>query len=93
MKILLNALRLSVTVFITQRWDKHVTIHTKTILIIRNGKFFVTKTVKKIVSETIIKIANRTVAERKKRFWSLVILVLKIYAKIKPFFLKKRKKF
>jgi len=73
MNTLLNALGLSVTVFISQKWDEQVASHTKIMLIIRPGKQNVSKKVEKKICETAIARIKMMVAKRKKRLWSLVI--------------------
>jgi len=73
MNTLLNALGLSITVFISQKWDEQVASHTKIMLIIRPGKQNVSRIVEKNICETAIAKINMMVARRRKRLRSLVI--------------------
>ena len=73
MNTMLKAFGLSVTVFITQKWDAQVAKHTNNMLGIRKGKSKVSKMVKKNICETEITASNRIAAEIKKRFSSFVI--------------------
>jgi hypothetical protein len=69
----MNAFGLSVTVFITQKWNEQVASHINAVLIIRKGKFLVSKIVKKSISETKITTASTIVACKKKRFRLIIV--------------------
>ena len=82
MNTLMKALGLPVTVFIIQKWNEQVTIHTTQMLVIRKGKTKVTKIVKKNNCEIATVIAIKMVAERRNCFCSFVICLKKFNAQI-----------